>query len=189
MWLGITDDLHEGLWKWDDSAPTTTTTVPAGLVNWALHEPNNWDNEDHGTLYVEPEPLILAPRPRPALDVQRPMIRIVPVVGLVQGPIHESRRNCCGGRRRIVVPLPKTFMEIVGDPQPHGTEAAQPEFPAGDHRPVNIIDEVVWLRNFSFPPQGEYNSCVFLHQVQDAPACPGPRSSVVPATISEGICF
>ena len=54
VWLGITDDLHEGFWKWDDSgAPTTTTAVPAGLVNWALHEPNNWDNEDHGTLYVE----------------------------------------------------------------------------------------------------------------------------------------
>ena len=43
-WIGLTDSVNEGDWKWADGTALT------GFMNWFPNEPNNWKDQDCGAI-------------------------------------------------------------------------------------------------------------------------------------------
>jgi uncharacterized repeat protein (TIGR02543 family) len=46
LWIGLTDEVEEGVWRWIDGSPLSAS-------NWAAGEPNNSENEDYAELYAD----------------------------------------------------------------------------------------------------------------------------------------
>jgi hypothetical protein len=40
FWIGLSDEVEEGVWRWDSGEDVTFT-------NWSVGEPNNWLGEEH----------------------------------------------------------------------------------------------------------------------------------------------
>ncbi|XP_060567803.1 perlucin-like protein [Ruditapes philippinarum] len=44
-WIGLTDQEHEGIWKWID------TDIPATFSDWGPGEPNNYQGQNEECVY------------------------------------------------------------------------------------------------------------------------------------------